>query len=376
MLTLSFNVTFSTLWSICYFWTIFYVLGVFIAIIYLLSNIKNFFNLTTASTNSNFTYLSGYDLYWFLMTPVLLVVLINLSWSGPSLLPWFGHLTFAPFQYKITYLTAFFFFLLWTTYVTSFHFASKEVYDYTIVTYSLFMWTTLLFYTNNLFTTLFFIELLSTLIMLLVISSTFSTTSYYNNQDLSQNNFFTHTTPYSFLHGIIFFFWISLIGSLSLFLFLILFFTKFLTFDWFLCELVFHFILFEGEVREVMFVLVVWFLLLFCIFLKCGLPPFFFWKPVFFKGLPLHTLFFYVFFFYFFVYLFFIYFFLMYISDLFYYLISIHVLLLTIGLLTITATLLESYYIKTFIAMSSILNSMFVFLAIAGISTTEFIPYF
>ncbi len=66
----------------------------------------------------------------------------------------------------------------------------------------------------------------------------------------------------------------------------------------------------------------------------------------------------------------------MYISDLFYYLISIHVLLLTIGLLTITATLLESYYIKTFIAMSSILNSMFVFLAIAGISTTEFIPHF
>jgi hypothetical protein len=118
----------------------------------------------------------------------------------------------------------------------------------------------------------------------------------------------------------------------------------------------------------------VWTVFLFCIFLKCGLPPFFFWKPTFFKGLPLHTLFLYVFFFYFFVYLFFIYFFLAYVSDLFYYTVGAHCILLLVGLLVITATLLESYYIKTFIAMSSILNSMFVFLAVAGISTAEFFP--
>ena len=93
---------------------------------------------------------------------------------------------------------------------------------------------------------------------------------------------------------------------------------------------------------------------------------------MFFKGLPLHTLFFYVFFFYFFIYFFFIYFFLIYLSDLFYYLVSIHGLLLLVGLLTITTTLLDSYYLKTFIAMSSILNSMFVFLAMAGITTVEF----
>ena len=368
------QITFPLIWSICYFWAIFYIFGVFIGIVYIVSNVKTFFNFTSTRTNSNFFSLSGNDLCWFLLTPLVLFLVLNLSWSGPSILPWFGHLTFSSFQHRITYLILFLFTCLWVSYVTSLQFSSKEVYDYTTVTYSLFIWTILLFYTNNLFTTMFFIELLSTLIMLLVITSTFSTTHYYNVRNLTHHGFFNTTTPYSFLHTVIFFFWISLIGSLSLFLFLMLFFTKFLTFDWFLCESVFHFILFEGEVRDVLFTLVIWVLILFCIFLKCGLPPFFFWKPVFFKGLPLHTLFFYVFFFYFFIYFFFIYFFLIYLSDLFYYLVSIHGLLLLVGLLTITTTLLDSYYLKTFIAMSSILNSMFVFLAMAGITTVEFWP--
>lgn len=376
MLNLSFNVTFPVLWSLCYFWTVFYVFGLTVVVLYLLSNIKTFFSLTTTQSSDTFTYLSGYDLYWFLVTPVMAFLLINTSWSGPSVLVWFGHLIFTSFQYKMTYLTIFLFLLLWSTYVTSFSFASKEVYDFVSVTYSLFVWLTFLFTVNNLFTTLFFIELLSTLIMLLIITSTFSTTFNYTTIDLAKYNYFGNNTPFTYLHSIIFFFWISLLGSLSLFFFSILFFTQFITFDWFLCEFVLHYVLVDGNFSELLRTLVTWATFLFCIFLKCGLPPFFFWKPLFFKGLPLHTLTFYVFYFYFFVYIFFIYFFIVYTTDLFFYLINLHVFLLTTGLLFIIGTLLESYYIKTFIAMSSILNSMFVFFALLGVSVVDVYPSF
>lgn len=252
--------------------------GVFSAALYLLSNTHSFFNLTNTSTKSLFNFLSGYDLYWFLVTPLVLFLLLNMSWTGPNLLAWFGHITFTAMQYKITYLSTTLFLLVWTTYVTSFYFASKDVFDYTSVTYSLFIWTTLLFSANNIFTAIFFIEILSTLIMLLVITSTFSTTLNYNTLDLTNHHFFNNTLPVTFLQSLLFFFWMSLLGSLSLFFFTILFFTKFLTFDWTLCELVFRYFTVGGSWRDVLFALTTWFTFIFCIFLKCGLPPFFFLK--------------------------------------------------------------------------------------------------
>jgi hypothetical protein len=139
LLNLSFHLTFSTLWSICYFWAIFYLFGVFITVLYLLSNLKTYIHLSTHSTRSNFYYLAGYDLYWLFLTPTILFFLINLTWVSPTILPWFGHLTFSAFQYKVSYLTLFLFLLTVTTYVTTFKFTSKEVYDYTIVLYSLFV---------------------------------------------------------------------------------------------------------------------------------------------------------------------------------------------------------------------------------------------
>jgi len=376
LLTLSFNVSYSVLWSLCYFWSIFYMFGIFITLLYLVSNIKNFFNFTKLNTNSSFTYLSGLDLYWFLITPLALIFLLNLTWVGPSLSTWFGHILFTSVQYKFTYFITFFFTLTWSTYVSSFYYSSKEVYDFTSVTFSLFIWLVFIFYSNNIFTMIFFIEVLSTLIMLLVVTSTFSTSHFYNNLNLSSHGFFQLTTPYTYLNSIIFFFWISLIGSLNLFFFLILFFIKFLTFDWFLCEYVFNYLINTGLSWDIFFMTVAWFNLVFCIFLKCGLPPFFFWKPTFFKGLPLHTLYFYTFFFYFHIFIFFIYFFLNYVSDIFYFNINVHLVLLFIGLITLTFILCESYYIKAFIALSSILNSLFIFLTLSGLTTTDIIPSF
>ena len=374
MLSLTFTLSYSILWSFCYFWCIFYVFGVFITLTYLISNVKTFFNYTRTAASSQFTYLTGFDLYWFLLTPITILFLLNFSWVSPSISGWFGHVMFTSMQYKMTYLLTTFFLMVWTLMCSSLHFSSKDVYDFMAVTYSMFVWLVFLFYSNNLFTLIFFIEVLSTLIMLLIVTSTFSNAYFYNNLNLTSHNFFTITTPLAYLNSIIFFFWVSLIGSLNLFFFLILFFIKFLSFDWFVIELVFSYVTSTGLSYDILFNVAVWFNIVFCIFLKCGLPPFFFWKPTFFKGLPIHTLFFYVFFFYFFIFTFFIFFFLNYFSDLFYFNSSVLISILFIGLLLLTCILCESYYLKVFIAMSSILNSLFIFLILASVSTVDLVP--
>jgi hypothetical protein len=86
-------------------------------------------------------------------------------------------------------------------------------------------------FTNDIFNLYVFIEILSTLITLLLITSTFSTTYFYNNLNLNLHNYFNNTTPFFFVQMLMYFFWISLISSLNLFFFLILFYIKFLTFD-------------------------------------------------------------------------------------------------------------------------------------------------
>ena len=97
----------------------------------------------------------------------------------------------------------------------------------------------------------------------------------------------------------VFFFWISLVASLNLFLFVTFLYLKFLTFDWFLIEALFSYIISLSNLKSVFYIALGWFNFLFCIFLKCGVVPFYFWKPIFFKGTPLHALLFYIVFYYF-----------------------------------------------------------------------------
>ena len=230
-----------------------------------------------------------------------------------------------------------------------------------------------LFHANTLFTVIFFIEILSTLVFLLLITSAFSTTYFYNNLNLNLHSYFNPSTPLTYLQMLMFYFWISLIASLNLFFFFILFYLKFFTFDWFLLEFIFYYIILANDYKDVFFIVFVWLNLLFSIFLKCGLVPFYFWKPAFFKGIPLHALFFYIFFFYFFIFLFFIYFFLVYVNEVFFFFLYVNVCLLLVGFLILLFILCEAYYLKAFLALSSILNTLFVFLALNGITFTDFI---
>jgi hypothetical protein len=287
--------------------------------------------------------------------------MLTLSWSGPSVLGWFGHILWTTLQLNLSYFVILSFTFIWVAYLSSLYYTSNEVYDYTITSYSFFTWILFLFYANNSFTVIFFIEIISTLIMLLIITSLFSSAYFYNNLYLERHSYFNQSTPFSFLQTIMFFFWISLVSSLNLFVFLTLMYFKFYTFDWFLLEHVFYYLVSLSDIKSLFSVSLIWLNFLFCIFLKCGLVPFYFWKPIFFKGIPMHTLFFYIVFFYFFLFYFFIYFLVVYFNELFYFNVFINILLLTLGLLILVFIICESFYIKAFLAMSSILNTLFVY---------------
>lgn len=365
--------TFSSIWSLNYFLLLFYLLLVFSATLYLVSNIKEFTSYNSFSNATSFTYVSGFDLLPTLATPLFLIAFVNFSWISSDLLSWFGHLIFAGFQIKITYYTLIVFYLIWLAYLTSFYYTSQEVYDYTIISYSFFIWTLFLFYANNIMTVIFFIEILSTLIMLIIVTSTFSSTYFYNNLNLDHHNYFNQTLPTSFLQTIMFFFWISLVSSLNLFIFLTLFYLKFFSLDWATIEVVFYYVVLVSDLKYVFSISLTWLTFLFCIFLKCGLVPFYFWKPIFFKGIPLHVLFFYITFFYFFLFLFFTYFFVVYLGELFYFNLFLNAIILTLGLVILIFIICESFYIKAFLAMSSILNTLFVFLALNSYCVVDWI---
>lgn len=334
---------------------------------------KDFVSYSSFSNSTLFNYLSGFDLFGLLVTPLLIILVVNFSWTSPVISAWFGHIIFTSFQLKMSTFLLVVFSLVWIAYMSSFYYSSQEIFDYTTVTYSFFLWTIFLFLANNIFTVIFFIEILSALITLLLITSVFSSTYFYNNLSLTQHSYFNQSTPFSFLQTLMFFFWISLVSSLNLFLFLTLFYLKFLTFDWYTLEAVFSYVVSVSDLKSLFFISLSWFNFMFCIFLKCGLVPFYFWKPMFFKGIPLHSLFFYIFFFYFSLFLFFIYFFVVYLNELFYFNMFINLAMLILGLIFLVFIICESYYVKSFLAMSSILNTLFVFLAMSSYCITDYV---
>lgn len=361
------------LWNLSFFSLISYLTFILSTILYTLPILKTLIH--SKKNKINFEYITGFDLYWIFFTFIFIFFLINFFWSGPIVSSWFGHIFFSPFQNKIFYLIILIFLSIIFVYSTIFYFSCREIFDYIIIIFSFFYWILFLFFSNSLITFIFFIEILSTLIFLLIVTSTFSTTYYYNNLNLNLHSYFNNTTPFFFSQMLLTFFWISLISSLNLFFFLILFYIKFFTLDWYFFEYIFIYLTFTASNKDFFFFLFIWLNFLFCVFLKCGLVPFYFWKPIFFKGLPIHSLFFYITFFYFFIFLFLIYLLTINLGEIFFFFLNINIFLFLIGFAFLLFILCEAYYIKTFLALSSILNTLFVFLTLLSNQQIDFFFY-
>ena len=368
--------SFSHIWSLCYFFPLCYGMLLTTLVLYLVPLTGTQYNsLTTSYQQSNFKYIGGYDVFYIIFFFVMSALLVNSSWLSPSLSAWFGHVAVTGFQVKS-------FILIWTLFLLTYYvessstyFSSRDAFDSLITKISITFWLSFIFFSNSIITTIFIIEVMSALLFLLITTSVYSTTYYYRNIDFSTYNYFQNAIPYTFINSIIYFFWVSLISSLNLFLFTIYLYTNLMTLDWYLLEHIYTYYLMVSSYKDLYLIGIVWFIMLFSILLKCGIAPFFIWKPTFFKGLPMNTLFFYITLFYFSLFLFLIHF----ISSYMFYFTStysyVFFFTMLMGIIVLLSILFESFFIKSFLAVSSILNSLLVFLALASTHSESLILF-
>lgn len=366
-----FFISVSSLWSFFFFFILFYIVFFFSFLVYTIPLTSAVANLHVSSRRaSSFYILSLSELSLFVYLPLYLFLFMCSMWFSSHLSLWFGSLIFGSFQIKVSVLmfSMFFFLLLIFTHTT--FFSSSEIYDFFILQYHFFYWIFFLFCSNSLFSFIFLIEVTSTLILLFLVSSSYSTSFFYRTLSFEFLNFFQNSLPHTFLQSLLFFFWVSLLSSLNLFVFFIFMYRYLPSFDWYLLEHLFLFFINISSIKEVFSLGMSWFFIMFCIFLKCGIAPTFIWKPTFFKGLSLLTLCFYISYFYFFVFLIFIRFLLFYFSQIFYFYTVITLVFLSTGFIVLFFILSEAFFLKIFFAISSLLNSLLVLLALFSPHTT------
>jgi hypothetical protein len=348
----------------------FFLTSILIYILPIAKNISNFVKLKKNS--STFEYISGFDIYLLTFLPIFLSLILTLVWTFPITSIWFGNLIISSLQIKLSYLIFLFAFIILCSLTLFIYFNSREVYDFFLVLINFIFWLFVIFFSNNFFSLIFLIEITSTLIFLMFVTSTFSSNYFYNNLNLNIYNYFNNSSPLFFIQAVIFFFWTSLLSSLNLFLSLIFFYIKFFTLEWGLLESVFFYFTNTSNIKDLIFLNFVWYNFLFCFFLKCGIVPFYFWKPSFFKGLAIHFLYIYIVLFYFLLLLLILIFFIFYLNEIFYFFIATNAILTLIGFLVLFFILSEAFYIKTFLAISSTLNTLFIFLSLNSTSLIDF----
>jgi len=358
----------STFFCFSGFISILYLTVILSIILYLIPTLgENHFTGSSSFFNkSNFFLIRGSD-----VLPIFfnLIVIMGFILSYSTFLEnsiWMGHIVISSFSKKIFFLVFFTFYIYAYAFFSSSIFSSREIYDFLIVNANSVVWLYFLFLSNSLISSFFIIEVLSALLFLLLVSSAFSSLLFYNNLDLNNHHFLSNVLPITFLKSIIFFFWISLIASLNLFMFTLLMYTSLLSFDWYILEHTFFYMTLVSSSDSILTFGLIWYVLLFSIFTKCGLAPFFFWKPTFFKGLTFNSIFFYICVFYFSIFLFFISFISSNFFFIFNYYFNIFIIIVIVGLFLVIFLLLEAFYVKTFLAVSSILNSLMIFLSMSA----------
>jgi hypothetical protein len=356
------------LWNTTFFFCVFYIILVFSTTVYILPEILACAATTSFKNNLKYIHIKAETMRRFLILPVISIFFITFVWTSPVINTWFGQLTISAFQRAISLFVAVIFTLTIYVYTTYLIFNTKEVYDFIITIFNVFLWILFIFYANNIFTVVFFIEILTGLTVLLFITSIHSSTYTFNTSSFSKSLYFNQLAPRATLDVLIFFFWMSLLSSLFLFIFLIFFYIHVPTFEFSLTEILLNHMFHTYLFKQFFTIIFVTFLLLMIIFLKCGLVPLYVWKPIVFKGMTLGAIFFYIFFYYFFLLLFFIYLLTANYADIICYNKINLTLALLMGLFTLLFILIESYYLKAFLAMSSILNTLLIFIGLTSLS--------
>ena len=288
----------------------------------------------------------------------------------------YGNLIFTSFERKVTLFTLTLFLIYLSVLLPSYFLNHTSSYDFLISLTNLTFWLPFLFFAGNVLTLSFVIEVLTAMITLTLITSYNS--SYHSGlaTKTPTSLAFSSTLPTTFLSSLLTFFWTSLITTLSLFLFLVLSYYSTNSLEWSVIELILSHTFMTSAVSESTLISYSWLFILITVYLKCAIVPFFLWKPTFFKGLTLPTLFYYILVFYNVLFLYFMYFLLGLFSDLF----TIN-LLLTLSVLTVSVLILpflfyETFNLKSFLAISSISNSVLLIFTLTTSHTDAFSAFF
>ena len=331
-------------------------------------------NATTAKATSKFVSISGLNALPALITPLLFLLTWVFLWSGPVVSSAFGHVFFSAFEKKISLLvlTLFLFYLLFLS--TNSTFSTSESFDFLITTYHLTYWLPYLFLATNILSLSLVIEVLTGLVTLFLVTSYNGSSNHtLSNPSHDQLTSLTHL-PTTFLYSLLTFFWTSLVTTLILFLFVLLFYSKFLTLEWSLINPLSSFIVHTATTHEISVVSFSWSFVLLCIFLKCAITPFYLWKPTFFKGISFTALLYYVLIYYFTIFLYFVYLMMSLFSDLFFLNTILFLTVMLVSLALLPSLLYETINVKSFFAVSSVINSTILLLVTLAISNENLIP--
>jgi hypothetical protein len=360
-------VTVAQLWTLTVFTQLTYTIFLASTLVYTLPVISQWRERAGFRRSTKvFEFVSPISLLWVKLLLLTPLAILNGLWVMPATTAWFGHIAVSSFSWKMYFIVLCTYSFITVARAYTLYLSGRGVYDSFLANLQFLYWTVLLFFVNTLYAALFILEVLSALVFVLVIASTYSTSYAYRNTNLSFGHTFHLNTPHTHLQSLLYYFWVSMLAALSLFLTCLYLHLKLLTTDWFLLETVLHYTLVLGSAHEILSGGFVLFLLLVCLFIKCGIVPLFYWKPTFFRGLSYDALFFYVTFFYLFVFLFTIHLLTAQMVDVITYYPAVLLLLILAGMVTLLFILCEAYYIKPFLAMSSTLNSLLVLMAVAS----------
>lgn len=229
-----------------------------------------------------------------------------------------------------------------------------------------FVMSPLLYFSASIYSFFFVLEVLGVLVVLL-----FSSLTYLGSKKNASGEYLSDTVnpaPARLITSLFTQFWISFFSTVLLILFLIVSLFVWNTSMYFeLNAIIVASNIAPGTVHSVFIVL--WdFLFIFGFFLKAGIAPLHLFKIEVYRGLPFFTIFVYTFLYFLSFFLYFIYMVHWLMPHILYYNMYILEVVIVYAVLYLSATLFSNKHLKTFLALSSILNSLVIFAVVVPLA--------
>lgn len=301
--------------------------------------------------------------YNYFLIQIFFVFLSLFLFKSEAVTFWWDHFRLTQFEYYLYYYVFLFLILcLFVFYQTS-KYPLNISSEYVFSLSNIVVCFCLLFFANTFYTAFFILEAISCFIFYKFSISKFWFKVDKKNQLFKKNSNFLKLIPKTFVNTLFFQYWSTFFSSVIMLFSLIYLFTVLTSSSWNVLNNI-NVILVVTEYFNPLFLYVCIALLLIGVFIKLGITPLHLYKVEIYKGMPLVSLFFYTTFFFLIYFLFFIKLILFNIPSFSYVYAGILLSFILFGFLFLISLLFNNFFLKTFFAYSSVLNSLIVFIII------------